>query len=425
MRRRIAGLVAATTSAVILAFVVPLCLLVRELAQDRAMAAGEQEARNVAVLVSGLHGNPGLPELVAAVDDRSAAVTSVLTPDQHALGRSDPRLARDRDVRRAARRAIAFTVMSAAGGKVLVPVVTSDGTFVVRTVVSPSSMRAGVGRAWGSIWALGLTLILLSLAIAVRLGRLVSVPVTDLAAVALRFKDGDLEARAVVGGPPETAALARAFNQLAERVTELLQAERSQVGDLSHRLRTPVTALRLDAESVRDPETASRLQEHITHLQRTIDSVVRDARRPLQQTLRSSCDATEVVHDRMAFWAALAEDQGRPLSVEVADGPLVVPLDAAGLSDVLDVLVDNVFAHTHDSVPFHVSLHQHGDRVRLEVADEGPGLPPDASGGQRPGSTGLGLQIVRRTTAAVGGELELSGGPGTTAAVWLPLIDRS
>ena len=422
MRRRIAWLVTATTSAVILAFVVPLCLLVRELAQDRAMAGGEQEARNVAVLVSGLHGAPTLPDLVAALDARSTASTSVLTPGFDVLGKPDPRLAADRDVRHARRKGSAFTVMASDGGKVLVPVVTSEGTFVVRTQISHAALYAGVGRAWVSIGALGLTLILISLTIAVRLGGRVSTPVTELARVAVRLRDGDLGARALVAGPPETAALARAFNQLAERVTELLQAERSQVGDLSHRLRTPVTALRLDAELVKDPEVAERLQVHVAHLQRTIDSLVRDARRPLERTVRSSCDAAEVVHERIGFWAALAEDQERPLWVQLDEGPLPVPLDAAGLTDVLDVLVDNVFAHTPDTTGFEVTLHRFEDRVRLQVADAGPGLTPDAEGDRRQGTTGLGLQIVRRTAAAVGGELVLGDDPGTTVAVWLPLI---
>ncbi len=60
MRRRIGLLVAATTSAVVLAFVVPLCLLVRNMAEDRAMADADQEARNIAILVSSLHGDPTL-----------------------------------------------------------------------------------------------------------------------------------------------------------------------------------------------------------------------------------------------------------------------------------------------------------------------------------------------------------------------------
>ena len=79
-----------------------------------------------------------------------------------------------------------------------------------------------------------------------------------------------------------------ALNRLAERITELLAAERAAVGDLSHRLRTPVTALRLDVESVRDPQLAARLQEHVEHLQRTVDAIVKDARRPVRATMAST-----------------------------------------------------------------------------------------------------------------------------------------
>ena len=415
---------AATTSAVILAFVVPLCLLVRELAQDRAMAAGEQEARNVAVLVSACTATPTLPDLVTAVDDRSTARHQRADPRPRGA-RAARRRAGPRPRRAAGRReASAFTVMSSDGGKMLVPVVTSEGTFVVRTTVSPESMRAGVGRAWASIGSLGLALILLSVAIAVRLGRRVSTPVTDLAEVALRFKDGDLDARARIAGPPETAALARAFNQLADRVTELLEAERSQVGDLSHRLRTPVTALRLDAEAIEDPETAARLQGHIAHLQRTIDSIVRDARRPLQQTLRSSCDAAEVVRDRMAFWARSPRTRDVPCGSRLPPARCGSRWTRAG-SATCSTSWSTTSSPTRP-MPWGSASRSSGTATgsRLQVADDGPGPPADAEGGQRPGSSGLGLQIVRRTAGAVGGELILASGGGTTADVWLPLLDE-
>jgi len=78
MRRRVAWLVAATTSAVVLAFVIPLCLLVRTMAEDRGMASANQEARNVAILVSGLHDDPRLGQLISAVERRGPARTSVL-----------------------------------------------------------------------------------------------------------------------------------------------------------------------------------------------------------------------------------------------------------------------------------------------------------------------------------------------------------
>jgi signal transduction histidine kinase len=422
---RIAWLVAATSSAVVLAFVLPLCLLVRQLAQDRAMASAEQEARNVAVLVSGLHGDPSLPALVADVDERSPATTSVLAPDGRSMGTATTGLRADPAVRRAASQGRAFTVLDSQGGAVLVPVVTDSGTYVVRTSVTPATLHRGVYGAWAAIGALGLTLMLFSVLVAWRMGRRISTPVMELAGVATRWGHGDLRARAPSrGGPGEVTILARAFNTLAERVTELLEAERSRVGDLSHRLRTPVTALRLDADSVRDPDLRDRLQVHITHLQRSIDSIVHDARRPLSQPLQVATDATTAVGERMHFWSALAEDQGRPLWVELPSEPVVVTLDRAALTDVVDVLVDNVFAHTADDVGFEVRLGRDGERARLDVADHGTGLRPAPSEDRPLGRTGQGLQIVRRTVATVGGDVLVSDTDrGTTATVWLPVAD--
>jgi signal transduction histidine kinase len=221
------------------------------------------------------------------------------------------------------------------------------------------------------------------------------------------------------------AVVARSFNTLAERVTELLQAERSRVGDLSHRLRTPVTALRLDAEAVEEAELRDRLQVHIAHLQRSIDSIVHDARRPLSQPLQVVTDATAAVRERMHFWSALAEDQGRPLQVGLPIRPVIVTLDKEALTDVVDVLVDNVFAHTDDDVGFEVRLAIDGGRARLDVADHGTGSRPAPPEEQRLGRTGQGLQIVRRTVATAGGDLAVSDtGGGTTATVWLPVVDE-
>jgi signal transduction histidine kinase len=126
----------------------------------------------------------------------------------------------------------------------------------------------------------------------------------------------------------------------------------------------------------------------------------------------------------MHFWSALAEDQGRPLWVELPSEPVVVTLDRAALTDVVDVLVDNVFAHTADDVGFEVRLGRDGERARLDVADHGTGLRPAPSEDRPLGRTGQGLQIVRRTVATVGGDVLVSDTDrGTTATVWLPVAD--
>ncbi len=417
MRRRIGWLVAATTSAVILGFVIPLCLLVQTLAHERAVGSAQDDADDVALIVSGLHGDPGLPDVVATATSTMVATTSVVTPDGDVLGEQVEDLAADDDVRRAAG-GEAFTTEDE-GITILSPVVTADGTYVVRAHVTDEQLSSGVMRAWVGIGFLGLALIAVAIVIADRFARRIATPVNDLADVARQLSDGELDVRAEPSGPPETVELGDALNQLADRISELLVAERAAVGDLSHRLRTPVTALRLDAEQVAQPELADRLQNHVAHLQRTVDAIVRDARRPVRHAVRAGCDARAVVADRMAFWSALAEDEQRPVDVRLTDAPAPVAVDAVDLTDVLDVLVDNVFAHTPEGTAIAVGMAADDGQVTIEVSDTGPGLG-DEPAGERTGSTGLGLQIARRTVAAIGGTLDIRSGEGTTVTLRLP-----
>ncbi len=423
MRRRISLLVAATTSAVILAFVIPLLLLVRSVASDRALAIGDEEARSTALVVSGLHASPRLPGLVDQVDLRSPATTSVITPDSQVLGSPAPDVVTDGDLERA-RGGEAFTDLHGGSGEIVVPVETEEGVFVVVTVVPESMTRAGVGRAWVSILLLGAALLAVAVVVADRLGRRASEPVTQLADVAERLGDGELSARADPHGPPETVELADTMNRMADRIEELLQAERTAVGDLSHRLRTPVTALRLDAEALPDAELAERLGSHVEQLQASIDALVRDARRPLRDSLNAACDARAVVGDRAAYWSALADDQGRPVDVRLPDHPLPCAINADDLVDIVDVLVDNVFAHTATEVGFSIDLTADGTEIAvLTVADPGPALPTEP---RAVGKTGLGLNIVRRTATQVGGRFTWSQeGGGTRGRLEIPRLKQS
>ena len=237
------------------------------------------------------------------------------------------------------------------------------------------------------------------------------------------MRAGDLSSRALAKGPWEVVELGTALNRLAERIGVLLVAEREAVADLSHRLRTPVTALRLDVEAVQPPEMAQRLRDHVDHLARTVDAVVKDARRPVGASVGRVCDAAGVVRERAAFWSALAEDQGRNLEVVVPSRPMMARIDASDLVDVVDALVDNVFAHTPEGTGLLVALgRDSAGRVRLEVADGGHGLVDielAERGRSGSGSSGLGLDIVRRAAIAAGGELHLttSGVGGTVALV--------
>ena len=426
MRRKISLLVAATTSAVIIAFLIPLGMLVRTLAEDRAVAGASQEAQGVATLVAGVTDESQLATLVNLNDQRSPRATSVVMPDGRLIGTPPPEsAAANAEVIQRARGGEAFILMGDKSAQVVVPVFTQQGTFVVRTAVSLDSLKQGVATAWLTFAGLGAVLMVLAVVAAQLLGRRISAPVSELAAVAHRLRAGELDARAVPRGSVETVELGSALNRLADRIGQLLTAEREAVADLSHRLRTPVTALRLDAEAVSEAELADRLRAHIGVLERTVDAVVKDARRPVRSSVGLSCDAASVVRDRVAFWSALAVDQGREVMVSIPRVPLPVAMDAADLVDVVDALLDNIFAHTPDGTDFAVSLTRSDLRLaRLEVADAGPGAGgPDVAlrGHSTADSTGLGLDIVRRAAIAVGGDLTIAESPsgGMLAVVTL------
>lgn len=424
MRRRISLLVAATSSAIILTFVIPMSLLVQTLAEDRATAAAQQQAQGVAVIVSSVANPDDIAQAVRQVGQQQGITTSVVLPDGQVVGMPVAGLADDPDVRRARERGAAFTAFGPDGAAVLVPIALATGTAIVRTSVSTESMHEGVTVAWASIVGLGLVLLVGALLIARQLAGRIATPVSDLAKVAHRLQSGDVEARAVPAGPEEVREVATAFNLLADRIGDLLTAERESVADLSHRLRTPMTALRLDSEAVTEPETGERLRQHVDQLQRVVDAVVEEARRPVRSTMSGRCDAVAVTSERVRFWGPLAEDQEREITLSVPDRPLDVALAAVDLRDLLDNLLDNVFTHTREGTAIAVAVRRAApfilnpsgggaavSTVIVTVADEGPGFPDHAAAAERgrsgSGSTGLGLDIVRRIARASGGEATL------------------
>ena len=189
----------------------------------------------------------------------------------------------------------------------------------------------------------------------------------------------------------------------------LVAAERENVADLGHRLRTPVTALRLDTDLVEDPAVADRLREHVDALQRGIDEVVREARRPVTDEMRPAILLAPLLTERVGFWRALAEDQGRRLDLVVLAPGARVEVSADDAREVLDTLLDNVFAHTPEGAGARVLLRSVAGEVHVVVEDAGPGMtaPWQGRGHSGAGSTGLGLAIVHRLVEGAGGSVRL------------------
>ncbi|MGV8908182.1 MAG: HAMP domain-containing protein [Propionicimonas sp.] len=422
MRRRITVLVGLISTALLVSFLVPLALLVRTLAEDRGMAMIDQTARNVGILVSGISEPSQLASLVDVAVATSGVAAGVISPAGERLGTIE--VLNEAEVGRA-RRGEAFSVIDAAGGRVYVPIALDEGTSVVVASIPVQNLYAGVAQAWWTICATGMALLAVSLLIAAQASRRISEPLLEVAATARRLRDGDLAARAEESGPSETREVAAALNGLAERISGLLVEARADVGELAHRLRTPVTALRLDLDAVAEPELAARLQDRVVALQRAIDVIVKEARREVREDLPEGCDLAEVVRERVEHWRALAEDQDRSVHVDLPSVPVPVELSRLEADDVVDILIDNVFAHTGEAVDFGVSVWLSEREVHLLVYDSGPGFAETTA--NRTGSTGLGLDIVRRIVATWSGRLDTSpiGQPGARVEALLPREERS
>jgi signal transduction histidine kinase len=422
VRRQILLTVAAATLLVLVAFVVPLAVLVRTSAADRATSEATLGVQPLAAVV-GVVDTTTLALTVSQVGAALDLPVTVFLGDGTVLGAERPRT----DAVELAATGRAFSAdLDGSGREVLIPVAgRPDGTAVIRVEIPPDRLREGVAASWTVLAALAVALLALALLLADRLARSYLGPVHDLTATATRLGGGDLDARLQPAGPPEVAAAGHAVNRLGRRILALLHAERESVADLSHRLRTPVTALRLDADGLRDPQERERLVGDVAELSRVVDQVIAEARRPVREGMTASSDAAAVVAERAAFWRVLAEDTDRAVTLHVDPGPLPVRLPEADLADAVDALLGNVFAHTPDGTPFSVTLRaEPGGGARLVVTDAGSGLPGDdvlARGSSSAGSSGLGLDIVRRSAEASGGGVRVGPGPDGGAQVVVDL----
>ena len=450
MRRTLAGVALAVTSMVALSFLIPLALLVRSEARTQAVTAAEQRAAALAPVLT-LTADPAqLRQVVSGLDPTGRLGVHLPSGLTVGSGRAPAAL-----LLRAQQDGESLAQGLPDGGWVyLQPVVLAQGRVAV---VEESLPKEALGRGVAaSLWVmalLALGLVLGSVLVADRLAARVVRSSRGLSRAAHALGRGDLESRVEPMGPPELLEAGQAFNAMAERMLELLAVERELVADLSHRMRTPLTALHLATERMPPSSDAARITAAVAHLESELHSVITAARTPLaigpmggftapaagRPGSRAPadpagggvggsgarpgvagagrsvlCPAADVVRRRAGFWSTLAAQQDRSCLVEVTgeDAPVDLPED--DLAAVVDALVGNVFRHTAPGTAFAVRLVRAAQVVVLTVEDAGPGIPdPDDAlvRGVSAASTGLGLDIVRRAAAATRGSVGIRRGP--------------
>jgi two-component system OmpR family sensor kinase len=235
------------------------------------------------------------------------------------------------------------------------------------------------------------------------------------------------------------ASVLWAFRERAANEARLRQF----VADASHELRTPLTSIRGYAELWRagglrgggDVDDAMRrMEQEARRMGLLVDDMLLLARLDQGRPLETTALALDRLVDE-AVRDARAVEPDRPIDL-VAD-PVTVTGDDHRLRQVVGNLLANARLHTPPGTPVHVSVRAVGERVRLEVADEGPGLEPemaarvferfyrgDPARTRASGGSGLGLSIVAAVAEAHGGRVSVDTAPGAGArfVVELPLV---
>jgi signal transduction histidine kinase len=444
MRRWLALLAVACTTMVTFAFLVPLAMVVKEAAHSRALTDAERRAAALVPVLAVTGDGDRLEQALASTGARDRI--AIHLPGAGVIGTTRAEGGR---VAEAAAHSRASTGALDDGYVLLRPVVLGQGrSAVIEVYVPPEELTRGVDRSWTVLAGLAVVLVIGSVVVTDRLGARLVRSTGRLGTAAAALGGGDLSVRVEPAGPPEVVAAGRAFNAMADQVVALLAAERELAADLSHRLRTPLTALRLSLGHLGPDAEPSR--QALDRLEHEVDAIIAATRaspgrtgdgtvsppEPQAGGLRAaalgSCDAAEVLRERLAFWSALAEDQGRPWELIGAADPVRVPVPAGELTAVVDALLGNVFRHTREGTAFAVTLHQGADMVGVLVADAGPGIPdPEAAlrrGTSGSGSTGLGLDIARRLAESSGGSLKIDTSTtlgGAAVQLWLRIGPRS
>jgi signal transduction histidine kinase len=400
--------------------------MVASVAKARALADAERQADAVATVLV-VTATPG--ELSRAIGSTAAGKRkeiSVHLPNGRTVGAPDGWVSESTvsDIRELR----SDTTVNVDGGiaRVRAAPTAGGGVSVIEVMVPEAAMQRGVQQAHGILSALALCLLIGSAILADRLSAGAVRATKSLANAADRLGNGELDVRVRPGGPPEVVRAAMAFNHLADRFLALLAVERELAADLSHRLRTPLTRLRLNAEALPPGDDRSRIMSAADALDEEIGTIIEQAQRPLVSPAPADCDLVEAAVERIAFWTELAGDQGRPWAVAGLVGAIRVPASRSDAVSALDSVIGNVFQHTPAGTGFRVSLESDATTATVIVDDAGPGIAAPRKALQRGvsgrSSTGLGLDIARRTVESTGGRLSVAASPEGGTRIMLQFV---
>ena len=238
------------------------------------------------------------------------------------------------------------------------------------------------------------------------------------------------------GAPAEIQPLLRAMNDLLSRLSAALAAQQRFIADAAHQLRTPVAALKMQAElavrQVRDGEAAATLQhlhtaaDHAARLVGQLLTLARAEPGSHRSVMREPVALMSLARDVTREWVPRALTRSIDLGFDDASAAATISADPFLIHEMLNNLIDNAIQYTPAGGRVTVRIRLQEDRATLEVEDDGPGIPLDEREkvferfyrmpGGAPEGCGLGLAIVREIAQGHQATVAIQAGAGGRGA---------
>jgi signal transduction histidine kinase len=329
----------------------------------------------------------------------------------------------------------------------MVPIVSllprpDQNTVAYVVLAQPEYLGQTIAELVPRMLVAGVVALFAAVLIAVAMANSLYLPIRRLRGAAEGMSRGDYAQRVAVGGPRELAELATSFNRMASEVQRSRQVLRDFVADVSHELKTPLTAIRgftqaMGDGTVADDEGRRRalgvVDAEARRLQGLVAQLLDLSRIEAGQVTMASgvVPVGELVERCREIFALRAGERGVQVATAVAPA-LAVTGDADRLEQLLNNLLDNAIGHTPPGGCVEVSARLKGEMVEVAVGDTGPGIPAEelprvferfyTGRAGKGGGIGLGLAISRQIARAHGGDIvaHSATGAGSVFVVTLP-----
>ncbi|MEO1324780.1 MAG: ATP-binding protein, partial [Pseudomonadota bacterium] len=272
----------------------------------------------------------------------------------------------------------------------------------------------------------GLTLLGAIIA-AMLLARQIGKPIRQLGDAAAALGRGEAIAALPERGPRDIESTTRAFNQMQERLTRVIEEQRATLRAVGHDLRTPLTSLRIRAEAIPEEHGRSKMIAGLEQLSEMTDEI-------LSWSKDASAQEEVVPVDLSALLDSLVQDyQDQSLRVDfnAPETGVILKCRRSGLRRAVRNIVDNALKYGESA---EISVEETNEHYCVQIVDDGPGIPEEhfdavmapfhrleTSRNRETGGTGLGLSIAQSIMMAHGGRIQFSNVPGRGLRVSLCL----